>query len=122
MNNLHTQWQNAKDQLDKWKKLEHDLRVEICDQLLFGKEYGTHKRDFEGYRLTAIRVANYSLDQKGINDLYTGGLLTAEEENLIKVKYELSISNYKKANFDTSKIDSLITLKDGLPQLSLTYF
>ena len=115
--NLHAKWHAAKTELDKWKKIEHDLRIEICTSLLKGKEYGTHKRDYPGYRLVAKRVANYSLDQPGIAELYQGGELTAEEEDLIKVRYELAVGPYKKATIDTSKIDALITLKDGMPQL-----
>lgn len=122
MNKLHADWENAKVQLDHWKKIEHDLRMEICDELLKGAEYGLHKHDFDGYRLRATRVANYSLDQERMKDLYDGGEFTSKEELLFRVKFELSVGQYKKADFDTSKIDALITLKDGMPQLEMVYF
>jgi hypothetical protein len=121
MNTLHAKWLEAKQALDLWKKEEAELRMLICEDLLKGKPYGVHRTDFLDHRMIATRVANYSLDQPATAELFDSGALTAEEEDLIKVKYELKVGPYKKASIDTSTIDKLITLKDGMPQLQLVY-
>lgn len=127
-------WQNLDRQLDQIKEAEKLSRVE-CYSFLFGSsaKVGTNSYDLgNGWKVKAVRKINYKLEQdafklddakKRIAAIGNRGPELAEQ--LIKVKYELSETNYKKlvedaGNYDDAKqilaiINELITTSDGTP-------
>jgi len=113
-------WILLKKQAADAVKAERDLRIKICQELLQGKEPGTHHIFVGDYRLNATRKLNYKLDQDAVYDLYNQGLLTAEEENLLRLKFELNLRDYKKAPESVvERINDYITTTDAMPSLDL---
>lgn len=106
-------WLDAKATLDAAKKEEADLRSQICLSLLEGKTEGTHNFSMFGYDLKAVKKLNYTLDAN-----IDVALLTEEEQECIKFKPSLLMKNYK-ACVDTSILDEYISVKDGMPTLSI---
>jgi hypothetical protein len=114
---------DLKVQLDAIKDEEAKLRREICDELLAGLMPGTHKfayHDESGltYNVKATKSFNYSLDQNSIKELMDEDELTPEELDCISIKYQLSLSNYKKLN-EVGMLDDAITVTDAMPTLSI---
>lgn len=120
------QWQSAKITLDEFKAREAHLRQEICAQLLSGATPGTHKFVIEGKHknthicVKATRKITHHLDQKPLLEMYEQGQLTAEEENLLRVKLELNLKEYKKTDeVARARLDEHITTYDAMPTLEI---
>ena len=106
-------------QLAKIKKEEMELRNEILDVLLDGKESGTHNFMFDHLKVKAVKSFNYRLDSDHIANMINGGTMTPEEQELLRLKFELKLADYKKAG-DTPNIDEALTVSPAQPSLSIT--
>lgn len=105
-------------QLKDLREQEAEIRRKICDQLLDGKEVGTHKFNFGSYKVKAVKSYSYSLDQELVRDMIDNGDFSDDELDAIKTKYELSISAYKKLDA-SDNLDDCITVKDAMPTLTV---
>lgn len=105
-------------QLKDLREQEAKIRKEICNQLLDGKEVGTHKFNFGSYKVKAVKSYSYSLDQDMIRNMIENDELTDDEMDAVRVKYELSLTNYNKLDFG-SNLDDAITVKDAMPTLTV---
>jgi hypothetical protein len=127
-------WQNLDGSLGQIKATEGEARKEVYS-FLFGADakVGTNTYDLGGgWKVKAVRKINYKLEQ----DLFKitdakeriakcGNIGPELSENLIKVKYELSETNYKKLVEDAKSypeaanalaiINELVTSSDGMP-------
>ena len=106
-------------QLAEIKKQEMSLRNEILDILLIDKEAGTHNFMFDHLKVKAVKSFRYSLNTDEINEMIQDDRLTEEEANLLRIKYELKLADYKKAG-DTPNIDEALTVSPAQPSLSVT--
>lgn len=105
-------------QLKDLREQEAKIRKEICDQLLDGKEVGTHKFNFGSYKVKAVKSYSYSLDQEMVRDMIDNGDFSDDELVAIKTKYELSLTAYKKLDA-SDNLDDCITVKDAMPTLTV---
>src|SRR5210317_1398080 len=106
-------------QLAKIKKEEIELRNEILDVLLDGAEAGTHNYMFDHLKVKAVKSYNYRLDSDHITNMINDGTLTPEEQELLRLKFELKLADYKKAG-DTPNIDEALTVTPAQPSLTIT--
>ena len=110
-------WMEAKAKFDHYKSLENKLRIEICDELLENKTTGTHNfTDFDGYRVKAVKKVSHNIDKEVLGFIYDE--MSAEEQEAINFKPELSVSKYKKLE-DHSVIDNAIIVKPAMPSLDI---
>ena len=105
-------------QLKSLRDQESAIRREICDQLLEGKETGTHKFTFGNLRVKAVKSFTYSLDQELVAQMIEDGDFADDELEAIKTKYELSLTAYKKLDA-SDNLDDCITVKDSMPTLTV---
>ncbi len=115
---LIEQWLKAKEQLDDAKAFEKELRDDICDHYLDKKEFGTHNFIEFGYKIKAVRKANYSFDEEELKGIYDD--LTSYEKKCVKYKPSLILKEYNKL-LDSEKIDEVISVKDGQATLDIEF-
>jgi len=123
LEDLLYKWQGAKILLDDARAREIELRKQICGHLLNNATPGTHNFVIGQYNpicVKATRKITHHLDQQPLLDLYEQGQLTAEEENLLRLKLELNLREYKKTDQAIrARIDEHITTYDAMPTLEI---
>jgi len=105
--------------LKELKTKELILRNQINDVLLDGLPAGTHNFLIDGYKIKSVKGLNYSFDTESLLQLIEDGELSEQELDLLRVKYELKLTPYKEAMFDTTILDDVIIVKPALPSLSI---
>ena len=110
-------WDQLNSDLKKLKKKEMELRLEICESLLEGKEVGTHNYKFHGLFAKAVKKNSISLLPEELELLYDD--LSEDERDCISFKPMLSQSKYKQLE-DSSILDECIIVKPATPTLSVT--
>jgi hypothetical protein len=116
---LIERWRKADELYRKYKRLENELRQDICQDLLKGKSEGAHYFDVAGLPVKATRRVIYSLD-KSLVELYEEGALNATEEACLTVSLRLRQGEFKQV--DPALIPHIIaalTTKDGMPSLEI---
>ena len=111
------QWETIKNQLDKLKQKELDLRKEICDFILHGQQEGAKKVTIDELVVTATAKVNYNVDADILKDNWY--FLSDSEKRAIKFKPEIKIKEYKKLKEIRSKMADFITVKSGTPTLKV---
>ena len=106
--------------LKQAKEDELSLRQAITDVLLEGRPTGTHNFLMEGFKIKIVKSVKHSFDIEGLEQLMDNNELSQDELNLLRVKYDLKLGDYKQAAFDTSVLDDVIIVKPSLPTLSIT--
>lgn len=115
------EWMTAQAKMKHYKKLEGELRREICDALLEGQVGKvTEKMEFEtdGGRLVvkATSVVNRGVDEEQLTQLYADGQLT-DEDNLCFVRKLAIVDKFLNKLPSTSNVWKAITEKPGMPKL-----
>lgn len=110
------EWEVAQKNMRVAKGVEMELRLEICTELAGDLPSGTHTFDIGIYKVKVANKLNYSIDK----DIYLAikDLLSEEEAESIRIKYELDMRNYKKS-IQHEILDQAIVVKPGTPTLNL---
>jgi hypothetical protein len=103
-------------QLKNIKDREMELRVKIADRLGKGLDPGTHNFIRDGFRVKLKLGLNYSLDQSAVHELIAEELLSDEELDAIRTKYELKLTDYKSLD-NSETLDDAIIVKPAAPTL-----
>lgn len=106
-------------ELKELKEKEMDLRRKIADELGGDNGPGTYKSSQDGFNIVLKLGVSYSLDQEELVDLMDRDLLTDEELELIRTKYDLKLADYKKSG-NTETLDDVIIVKPSAPTLLVT--
>jgi len=119
-------WEVLSNTMKKLKEEEATMRRDICLRLLEGKEAGVHKFVLDHCRVKAVRVLDYSLDQKEARRRYDAGLFTQDEEAMLNIKFGIYLGVYKKIgngdfDVDLDKFNEMVTVKDAMPQLEVEF-
>lgn len=126
---LLSNWQDAKKQLAHYKELEMTLRADViaaCSEENDSMYSGTERVDIgQGYDLKITHKLNYSLNQETVDSALDKiekecehGTLLAER--LVKVKYELSVTEYKQLPDAARKIiDQVLTIKPASKEVEI---
>jgi len=109
------EWLVLQEQLKTVKEKEAELRRDICEHIFAGKRK-TVKADVGPYKVKAVYKINNKVDEAAYLALRPE--LTAEEQEAIKVKYDLIASKYKKLR-ETSLLHQCIISKPGMPTLEV---
>lgn len=116
------QWRKCALELSRIKDEEMRLRKEIFASAFTSPTEGTNKHELmDGWQLKATLPYNRALDQSKCEAVLKD-LKKQKLGDLIKVKYELSVTDYKKlAEDDVTKavLDAIMTTKPGAPSLEL---
>ena len=105
-------------QLKVLKQDEMRLRIAIVENLTAGKPVGTHSFSLDGYIIKAKLGVSHSIDQAMIKEMIEDDALSDEELDLLRVKYELKLGDYKKAG-ETDTLDDAIIVKPAAPTLEI---
>lgn len=115
-------WRKAALELAMWKEREMTLRKVVFADAFPNPVEGTNKHEvMDGWTIKATQPYTRALDQSKVEPILKD-LKKQKLGDLIKVKYELSVTDYKKlAEDDPAKavIDAILTTKPGAPSLEL---
>lgn len=117
---LLEQHRQAAIALKECKEVELDLRNQINDILLDGRDTGTHNFELYGLKVKAVKGLSYKLDDDLIQEFLDNGELSPFEIGCIRIKYELRLADYKRANFPIDVLDQALSVKPSLPTLAIT--
>lgn len=109
-------WDQKSNELKELKKLEMDLRIQICEVLLRGKGIGTHNFEFIGANVKAVKKNSMRVITEEFESLRD--CLSEDERNCITFKPFLSRSKYVKLE-DSSTLDECLMVKPAIPTLSV---
>lgn len=120
-------WKNIKTQAETLKVAEADLRKYIVKRMFPNGKEGTNNRELgNGYKLKAEIKYNYKIDNEKIDSVLEEIAKIGNEgniiaERLIKWAPSLSLTEYRNIlNQEIKKkIDSVLTITDGMPTLSI---
>jgi len=119
-----SEWLVAQARLRHYKKLEADLRCEICDDMFGGRTGRFSEKselDLENGQhvmVKATSVTNRSVDEEMLHQLYADGFLT-EADNLCFVRKLAIVEKYLNKAPSTSNVWKAITEKPGMPKLEV---
>ena len=100
------------------KRKENELRIKIIEQFFPNAGEGTHTELFKEWEIRGGIRYNYKIDEAALADVEH--LLTDSEKSCIKRKPELALGVYRKLDDDERKnVDEFVTIKPGLPTLSI---
>ena len=108
----------AKTALKEAKKVELELRLKICDELLSGKNPGTHNFNIDGVKAKAVSKLNYKIDEDELDMIWES--LSPEEQNVIRFKPSLKLKDYKELE-DELLINNAITVSPAMSTLEIIY-
>lgn len=121
--NMHDMLERSRSlklQLADIKKEEMALRLEIAGMLGKDLDPGTHHMDQEGFKVTLKLGLNYSLDQDLLKQMLDNNELSEEEVDLLRLKYDLKLADYKKSYVDTSILDDAVIVKPSCPSIDIS--
>lgn len=107
-------------QLKDLKVREMALRREIAAELGDGLDPGTHTITRDGFKIKLKLGLSYGIDQDELKFLIDENMLTDEEMDLLRIKYDLRLADYKKADINTDTLDDVIIVKPAAPTLDIT--
>ena len=124
---LLLRWAELKTELEKAKTLEMELRKYIVKREFPNAKEGTNNLELgNGYKLKAEIKYNYKIDNENIDSVLEDIAKIGNEghiiaERLIKWAPSLSLTEYRNIlNQDIKKkIDSVLTITDGAPTLTI---
>lgn len=116
-------WRKCALELSRLKEEEMCLRKEIFASAFVAATEGANKLVLQGgWELKATVPYTRTLDQAKVADILKELKKAKAPASLIKTKYELSVTDYKKLEMDDavrSLVDSILTTKPGTPALEL---
>lgn len=114
-------WRALDTQLIELKKQEMALRKELFKEVFNTEEEGAHQVDLpEGWKLKATVPYTRSLDQSKMEETLKALKKAKADPDLIKIKYDLSVAEYRKLNDKVRAIvDAALTTKPGCPSMEL---
>ncbi len=113
---LLAKYMDAKAKLDRYKKLENELRLELISQYFPTASEGTHNVMVDNLKIKGRFGFNYNINEKAFWE-NTYKLTTAELE-AVKLKPTLSISAYKKLE-EHSNLDEILTVTPAMPSIEI---
>lgn len=120
--NLLTMWQKAAEELARAKALEMTLRKKIFTDAFSNAPEGASIVELQdGWKLKATVPYTYALDQTAAPDVLSK-LKKLKATNLMRVKYETSVSAFKALPEDSaarSLIVPILTIKPGTAAMEL---
>jgi len=116
LSELVCEWKALKHKLEIAKEAEATARLHICNILLAQKVEGQVTTKIDGYKLVAKATLNYTIDKEHLKLIYPG--LSDAEKKCLKYVPELVLSEFRKLS-DTAILNSAVTAKTGMPQLSV---
>lgn len=119
MSDLIEQYNTAKSKLAHYKKLEHDLRLEVIEEIFPNAVEGTHNYYINNLEIKGTFKMNHKLDAKGLAK--TGDDLTQAEKECIVYKPSLVVGKYNALDAsEREALDGFITTTPALPSLKIT--
>ncbi len=120
-------WKKIKNQAEALKIAEADLRKYIVKRMFPNAKEGTNNHELgNGYKLKAEIKYNYKIDNEKIDSVLAKIATIGNEgqivaERLIRWAPSLSLTEYRNIlNQDIKKkIDSVLTITDAMPTLSI---
>lgn len=116
-------WRKCALELSRLKEEEMCLRKEIFASAFVAATEGANKLVLQGgWELKATVPYTRTLDQAKVADILKELKKANAPASLIKTKYELSVTDYKKLEMDDavrSLVDSILTTQRGTPALEL---
>lgn len=119
MQTLHekiTKWQELKTQMEDIQNQERAIRKEITDFILEDKIEGSKTIKFNGSKLTATAVLNYSIDKSALEVFYSQ--LTEADLASIEYKPSINASKFRKLS-EQSLMHEIVSVKPGMSQLKI---
>ena len=119
-------WSSIKAELDKLKKLEATMRVELCEELINGKAgrpllgKATKKEVFDDFIIKADAKTALKVDEEIWDALITSECLSKEEIDCVKYKPDVSKTNLKKVS-DKSRVYEALDEKPAMPTLVIKW-
>lgn len=98
---------------------EMALRKVIAEELGKDLDIGTHNFEQDGFKIKLKLGVGYSLDQAELQYAMDEGFLAQDELDLIRIKYDLKLAEYKAAGFNTETLDEYIIVKPSAPSLDI---
>ena len=108
------EWNEVKDCLDRFKKRERELRLEILEEHFPNAVNCTRKAHVDGVDISASFGLIYKVDALALDMFYDD--LTDEQRGCFTFPPKFSVSKYKKLD-DTTIIDEVLETKPSLPTL-----
>ena len=109
-------WLKAQSNMQFYKKLEADLRMQVAWAFNIDKLVeGTNHRQTDNYAVKITKRFHYGLDEEILDEIWDD--LSDEEQSVIKTRRTLSKSGYRDL-LDCSVLDDAITVKDSIPTIS----
>ena len=108
---------DAKSKLDKYKKLEAKLRVELLNELFPTAGTGTFKTEIEGLEITGSFKNNVRIDQADFKTFLP--FLTDEELSCIKYTPSLITAKYSQLH-NQNVIDDMLVTTPAMPTITIT--
>lgn len=114
---LLSSYLDAKAQLDHFKKLESELRIELLERC-FGPDNpaGTVNTTVGNYAVKGTFKMNIRLSEEEFYDIQDD--LTDAEAMCVRMKPTLVLGDYNKLD-NTSKLDECLTVSPGMPSVSI---
>ncbi len=118
------QWLDAKAKLDHYRKLETNLRIEICTEMFEGKtgkftcSEEIESNSGDNFLVTAKSVANLSVDEAMLHQLYQDGFLSDDDNLCFERKLKI-IDSKLRGIASSSNVWKAITEKPGKPKLEV---
>ena len=109
---------DAKTQLAFWKKKEHELRLELLNDLFPNASNGTFTEHVEGYEVKGTFGLNYSIIKDEFDILKD--VMTDDERSCITLKPTLSVAKYKLLeDHERAILDECVSVKPSLPSVKI---
>lgn len=114
-------WRKCALELSRIKEEEMCLRKEIFASAFVAATEGANKLTLQGgWELKATVPYTRTLDQAKVADLLKDLKKAKAPSTLIKTKYEISVTDYRKLDDEIrSLVDAILTTKPGTPQMEL---
>ena len=106
-------------ELKEIKKKEMEMRRNICDKLLEGRNVGTHNFSMEGFSMKAVKKVSYSVDQEMVAHFLEEDELNEHEVEMIRTKYELALKNFKDGADHLGVLEDAVIVKPATPSLTI---
>lgn len=93
MRNLYDEWLHSKNEADRWKRTELELRNDVVAEFIKENEFGSFKFDDEEYLIKIVKGLSKSLDEATLETIKPN--LSDEELNCLKYKPSLVAKELK---------------------------
>jgi len=116
---MYQEWLEASIALEKAKRVELDLRNQICEKILVDKLEGAKTVTDGNFKITATARVNRNIDAKVLSAIFDE--LTDEEKQAVEYKPQLRISLYKPIEESGGKLLEAVTVTPGQASLTIKY-